>query len=152
MSAPAAAFLAFLKEAADNAAVAEKAFRREAAERIKALEQERAFAFRRLNVMRLVVEAVTGAESEEIGVAAALAVLRSKLGWSSDSESRTAVLSRFAPVAQTAFSNLRDTAEVPVANVGEALVEFETWYAATYAIAFWTLFEHEMAETPRVDF
>jgi hypothetical protein len=152
MSAPTAAFLVSLKEAADSAAVAEKAFRREAAERIKALEQERAFAFRRLNVMRLVIEAVTGAESEEIGVAAALAVLRSRLGWSSDSESRSAVLSRFALVAQTAFANLRDSAEDPVANIGGALAEFEVWYSATYAISFWSLFEHQMAETPVVDF
>ena len=152
MSASAADFLASLKEAADNAAAAEKAFRREAAERIKALDQDRAFAFRRLNLMRLVVEAVTGAESEEIGVAAALAVLRARLGWASDSESRSAVLSHFAPVAQTAFSNLRASAEGSVANVAGALADFETWYAATYGISFWALFEHQMAETPVVDF
>jgi hypothetical protein len=152
LSVPAATFLTSLREAADTASVAEKSFRRESAERIKTLEQERAFAFRRFNVMRLVVEAVTAAESEEIGVGAGLAVLRSRLGWSSDSESRSAVLSRFAPVVQTAFSNTRDTAEEPAPNVGEALAEFESWYASTYAISFWSLFEHQMAETPVVDF
>jgi hypothetical protein len=144
-------FLDSLRAAADAAAGAEKDFRREAAERIKALEQERAFAFRRWNVMRPVVEAVVSAESEEIGVAAGLAVLRAKLGWSSDSESRSAVLQRFGTVAKAAFAGRGDaggTAE----GVAEALADFEAWYAATYAVPFWALFEQQMAETPVVDF
>jgi hypothetical protein len=153
MSAPAAAFLVALKESADSAAAVEKAYRSEAAERIRALEQARAFAYRKWNVMRPVVEAVTGAESGEIGVAAGQAVLRSRLGWTSDSEARSAVLSHFAPIAKAIFG-LRTTVgrDEPAADVREALAAFEQWYAATYAVPFWSLFEQPMAETPLVDF
>jgi len=33
-----------------------------------------------------------------------------------------------------------------------ALAQFETWYAQTHTTPFWTLFEHYIPETPRVDF
>lgn len=152
MSAAASAFLASLHEAAERASATETNFRREAAERIRSLEQERAFAFRRLTVMRLVANAAVDAESEEIGVAAALAALRAKLGWSRDSEARSAVLSRFAPVAQAMIGTPGASAETLSKEIAQALADFESWYAATYAVPFWSLFEHEMAETPLVDF
>ncbi len=63
-----AAFLDALKAAADAAEAAEAKFRREIAERTKALDRERAFAFRRLNFMRAIADAVASAESEEIAV------------------------------------------------------------------------------------
>jgi hypothetical protein len=145
-------FLDSLREAADAATVAEKGFRREAAERIKALEEERTFAFRRLNAMRPVVEAVIGAESEEIGVASGVAVLRARLGWVSDSESRSAVLQRFGTVAKAAFAGRDGGSAASATDVAAALADFEAWYAATYAVPFWALFEQPVAETPLVDF
>ncbi len=39
--------------------------------------------------MRAIADAVAAAESEEIVVAAATAVMRAKLGWSSDSDARS---------------------------------------------------------------
>jgi hypothetical protein len=152
LSSAASAYLVSLQAAAEDAAAAEKDFRREAAERIKALEQERAFAFRRLNVLRLVSDAAAGAESEEIGIAAGLAVLRTRLGWSSDSDARSAVLSRFAPVVRAMLGGPAGHADEASAGIAEALAAFESWYVATYSIPFWSLFEHEMAETPVVDF
>jgi len=151
---PAASFLDTLKAAADGATAAEDAFRRSIAERIKALERERAFAFRRLNLMRSIAEVVAGAESEEIAVAAATAILRTKLGWGSDSDARTVVLSRFAPVAQAMFATLSPPPdeEAPEPDVPGALGEFETWYGETHPGPFWALFEHYMPETPVVDF
>jgi hypothetical protein len=136
-------FLDRLIAAANDAAKAEAQFRREAAERIGAFEQERAFAFRRLNLVRAVSDAVCRCENEEKAAEAGCEVLCEKLGWSSASETAAAVLDRFAPVARAVH-----TGESPEA----ALTEFESWYAATYAIPFWTLFEQPMAETPRVDF
>ncbi|MGX9576492.1 hypothetical protein [Mesorhizobium sp. f-mel] len=90
-------FLVELKTAAEAAKVAEGRFRREAAVRIAALEQERAFAFRRLNLMQAIAEAMASAESEEIAVASAFATLRTRLGWNSDSEARSEVIARFRP-------------------------------------------------------
>ena len=147
------AFLDALTRAADDAEKAEAAFRREIATRAKAVEQERAFAFRRLNFMRAVAAVIADAESEEIAVANALAVVRDRLGWSADSEARGEVLTRFAPVARAAFASLAPPqAETQEADVGQALADFESWYAATHPQPFWILFETYMPETPRVDF
>ena len=146
-------FLDALKAAADEAEAAEARFRREIAGRTKALERERAFAFRRLNLMRAVADAIASAESEEIAVANATATLRARLGWASDSEARDAVLVRFVPVAQAAFASLAPPeAEAQEMDVQQSLADFEAWYASTHENAFWVLFEHYMPETPLVDF
>ena len=144
-------FLDALKAAADRAGAAEGQYRQEAARRIAALERERAYAFRRLNLMRATADAVAECESEEIAVAAALAVVRSRLGWASDSEARVQVLAHFQPVAQAMFRSFTPSQEAP-ADVQGALAQFETWYGDTHETAFWTLFEHYVAETPLVDF
>lgn len=152
---PGPSFLDALKRAADTATVAEEQFRREIAQRVKALETERAIAFRRLNLMRAVADVVAGAESEEIAVAGATAVLRTKLGWSNDSEARAEVISRFAPVAQEMFASLSNEPPKPgeeAPDVIEALGEFERWYAQTHPAPFWTLFDTYLPETPVVDF
>jgi hypothetical protein len=148
-----AAFLDALKAAADAAEAAEAKFRREIAERTRALERERTFAFRRLNFMRAVADAVASAESEEIAVASALAVTRTRLGWTSDSEARDEVLTHFAPVARALFASLAPPeAEAEEVDVRQSLADFEAWYADTHEGPFWALFEHYMPETPVVDF
>jgi hypothetical protein len=155
---PAPSFLDSLKFAAERATAAENDFRSQIAERAKALETERSFAFRRLNLMRAITDVVAGAESEEIAVAGANGTLRVKLGWSGDSEARDAVVSHFAPVAQAMYASLSplkpaapdDTAKQP--DVIAALTEFESWYATSHSAPFWILFDVYMPETPVVDF
>ena len=49
------------------------------------------------------VDGMREVNDEEAAVAQATAALRSRLGWSSDSEARTEVESRFAPVAKAMF-------------------------------------------------
>jgi hypothetical protein len=155
---PTPSFLDDLKLAADRATAAEEEFRREFAKRTKALELERAFAFRRLNLMRAIAEVVATAEGEEIAVAAATAILRTKLGWVEDSEVRDLVISQFAPVAQAMFASLSpdiapsEKESGPKPDVMATLAAFEHWYAETHPNAFWVLFEHYLPETPRVDF
>ena len=146
------AFIDMLAAAADSSSVAEADYRRETAERIKVLAQERAFAFRRLNLMRDMARAVAGAEDEEAASACALAALRSKLGWAGDSEAHAAILSRFRPVAEALFASLRPDGEPRTPDVAATLAEFESWYADNHAAPFWALFERYMAETPLVDF
>jgi len=152
VTAAATLFLDTLKAAADQAEKAEGQFRSEAAQRIALLERERAFAFRRLNLMHAVVDAVRGVENEEIAVANALAVLRGKLGWSTESEARSEVLSHFAVVGGSMFRNFTAPEHAMVLPVPDALAEFETWYARNHQSPFWALFEHYIPETPRVDF
>jgi hypothetical protein len=151
---PISSFLNALELAANRATETENDFRRESALRAKSLEHERAFAHRRLNFMQAIADAVATAESEEIAVAAATAVMRAKLGWSSDSDARTDVLSRFVPVAQQVFADLVPAAEdgAPLPDVIHALGEFETWYRETHPNPFWVLFENQLPEIPLVDF
>jgi hypothetical protein len=148
------AFLDALQAAADDAEAAEAAFRRNAAARIAALEQERAYAFRRVNFLRAIADAVSVAEDEETAAAHANAALRTRLGWTSDSKARSAVLTHFAPVAAAIFLAYAAEAdrEAGRADVRAALASFEAWYAETHAKPFWALFEHYIPETPLVDF
>ena len=147
------AFLGALQAAAHDAEAAEAAFRRNAAARIAALEQEGAFAFRRVNFLRAIADAVSGAEDEQAAAAHANAALHARLGWTSDSEARSAVVARFAPVAEALFLALPSEADRPApADVRAALASFETWYAETHERPFWALFEHYVPETPLVDF
>ncbi|MER8767060.1 MULTISPECIES: hypothetical protein [unclassified Mesorhizobium] len=53
--------------------------------------------------MQAISDAVASAESEEIAVASALAVLRLRLGWNADSEARTEAITHFGPVALALF-------------------------------------------------
>jgi hypothetical protein len=154
MMGPAASYLDALKLSADQSATAEDEFRSQIAGRIKELERQRSFAFRRLNLMKEIAGVVAGAEREEIAVAAATAVLRAKLGWASDSDARMAVVSGFAPVAQAMFASLApaESADEETPDVIKTLGEFESWYAATHPNPFWVLFENYMPETPVVDF
>jgi hypothetical protein len=154
-------FLDALKAAADEAERAEGQFRREIAQRIALLERERAFAFRRLNLMRAVSTAVTGAESEEVAVANGLYALCDKLGWSTKGTARDEVLTHFTRVVQSIFEGLGQPASAPQAEEGlqeeqervqDALSAFEAWYAGTHEAPFWALFDHYIPETPRVDF
>jgi hypothetical protein len=145
-------FLEDLRVAARDAEAAEAGFRREVAARISDLEQQRAFAFRRLNLMQAIAEAAGPAEDEPTAMAYVLAALRARLNWESDSEARAAVLARFAPVAQAVFATLKPNDDNGEADIAAALARFETWYAQTHTAPFWTLFEHYIPETPRVDF
>jgi hypothetical protein len=147
-----AEYLTRLQQDAQTADAAESAFRRDAAERVAALDLARATAFRRVNFVRSVAGAAEGAESEEIAVAVAQAQLRIRLGWTTESEARDEVLSHFAPVAQALFHAAQGPEDDAPADPGGALAAFEAWYAATRNSPFWDLFEYYIPETPRVDF
>lgn len=166
----AALLLNRLQQTAELAAAEETAYRREAQARIAVLEEKRAFAYRRANLMRALCDAVRPpaqealdepvadvADEEDMAIARGLALLRTRLGWSSDSESRSDVLARFAPLAAAFYRALRPAsggAEPAIAEdeIATELSAFESWYEDTHQISFWTLFETEMPETPRVDF
>ncbi len=142
-------FLKALQCAADQASDAEESFRREIAARMNGLERERAFAWRRLNLMRGIDEAIAATANENDAVAAADAALRLKLGWPDDSPARSEVLLRFAAVSRAMFANRREEADV---DVVATLAGFEEWYGDTHPGPFLALFDYEMPETPVVDF
>jgi hypothetical protein len=153
MAAPVQPLLAAFEAAAAAAGKAETAVRKCAEAEIAAAERERAFAYRRLNLLRTLVRAMGTAESEEAAVDRGLAAVRAELGWETDSDTRTETLSGLAPVIRTAFANLKpaDDAEAPGGEVAETLADFETWYERAYGRSFWALFEQEIAEMPLVE-
>ncbi len=145
-------FLDALKTAATEADAAEANFRKQFDDRIRTLEQERAFAYRRFNLMCAIANAIAPAKDEEQAVAIARATLRSSVGWEDDSETRTETLTRFAPVSQAAFASLAPPeAEADEAGVPQALAEFEAWYLAERGQPFWNLFEQYIPELPLVE-
>jgi C4-dicarboxylate-specific signal transduction histidine kinase len=155
MTAAAGSFLAALAAAAEQAKAAEARFRHEAAQRIAALERERAVAYRRLNLMRAIADAVAEMENEEVAGARACLELRGRLGWSQDSEARAEVLARFAAVGRAVFRSFapsEDAAAAPGVSVEDALAGFEAWYARERRTPFWLLFDQYVVETPLVDF
>ena len=145
-------FLEDLAAAAQEAQVAETAFRRGVSTRIAELERDRSFAFRRVNLMKEVAAAISPAEDEGTAVAYGCAALRVRLGWEEDSEARAAVLAHFAAVPQAMFAAIAPDERDEEPDIGSALAEFETWYARTHTVPFWALFEHYMPQTPLVDF
>ena len=150
---PAATFLADLALAASSAAEAETEFRRSVGARIAALEQERAIAFRRLNLMRGLSEALGQADDEAAALGAGRAMLAGRLGWQATSEAREEVLGRFAIVARALLAQDRGEPDCEEAtDPADALAEFEAWYAASRGTPFWRLFDTAMPETPLVDF
>ena len=151
MSAVVATLLAEFETAAQAAQEAEAALRKRMLAEVARLERQRAFAYRRLNLMRPVTEAVAAAANEEAALASGLATLRAELGWDSDSETRSETLARFADVARAIFASCAETEEAPAATVAQALAAFESWYAARYQRPFWILFEQYIPEMPLVE-
>ena len=154
----AAAWIEELTEATRTADTAETAYRAEYAKRIETLARERAFAFRRANLLRAVADVVAKAEDETTAVAYGLATLRGRLGWGAESEAREEIITRFAPVCAALYEGEADAeedAEVdpkPPADPADALAAFEAWHVDARGVPFWVLFERWMPETPVVDF
>ena len=144
-----------LKAAAERAGEAEAACRRETVQRIAALERDRTFAFRRLNLMRAVVASVSASETEDDAIAQGAAALCAEIGWDGVSEARTAVLDQFAAVTKAVFAELdRDADPSPGDGTAAlaALAAFEAWYGATHSGPFWALFDQYVPQTSVVDF
>lgn len=138
-------FIAGLDAAKQQAAIAETAYRKEAAERAEALAVARAYAYRRAELMAALCASIAGVEDAEMAAAASQALLRARLAWDTDSDARAEVLSRFTAVAVALFDAER-------ADPNVALAAFEDWYQSTRQSSFWYLFEHYMPDTPRIDF
>jgi hypothetical protein len=146
-----------LEHAARGCEDEEAEFRRTMNARVAALAEARAFAHRRMNIMRSLFDTVAQADDGAIAVAAAVAALRNRLGWREESEARDEVLERYGALALAAFHATREdeasvAPDTPAPDVGAALAEFEAWYAEARGKPFWVLFEHYMPETQLVDF
>jgi hypothetical protein len=141
-----------LKRAADTASAAEDAYRRDAVRRIKEHEQERAFAYRRLNLMQAAAAAVAGAKDEAEAMAQGKSAMLREVNWNGASEPQRQVADRFAPVALALWRAGRDAGGAGQAEPPEAaLAAFEQWFAESRNGPFLALMEGSTLELPLVE-
>lgn len=141
------------ERAAEAARLTEEAYCREAARRIAELERERTNAFRRLNLMRGSIEALTAAEEPEQALARARFALTRSLGWDEIGPPQERVLDRLTPFLEALSRIVLPDADGRVTSEAEdTLRDVESWYTAEVGDDFHALFDRYMPETPRVDF
>jgi hypothetical protein len=153
MTPAAQALLAKFEAAAVSAKEAEAALHKRMAQEIARAERERGFAYRKVNLLRALIDGVASAKDDKAAIANGTVVLRAELGWENDSDTRSQTLGRFAPVLQAIFAGLESPeAETdPESGVASALADFEAWYEETFKRPFWVLFDREIEELPLVE-
>ena len=139
-------------QAASVAHQAEAAHAKEFEAELARRKRAREFAFRRLNLMRTLAAPAATAGSAEVAVAAVLAALRLELGWFDDSPYKARMLEAFRPVAEAMRAHLCPAEGQDCPPLPETFAAFETWYQTETGTAFLALLDHEMPETPLVDF
>ena len=155
------AFLDDFERSAHEASVNEENYRREIAVRLKELANERAFGFRRLNLMRTVVAAIQDCETEDDAVVRGSAAFLREVGWSAENESLQESLERFQPVIRACWQmkqagtgdEASDDAkpEEKPADIGKQLSEFENWFGKARNGPFLSVLEREIVELPLVE-
>lgn len=148
----AAAYLDALNSAASNASVTEDDFRRNIASKMRELEDARAFAFRRLNLMKSVAAAVAGAKESEDAKKAGTDILYREIGWTGATEFQREGGAKFEPVALAVWEATKeDAGESVLADIERELAAFEDWYAKAQDKPFMTVMEQELPELPLVE-
>jgi hypothetical protein len=147
-----ASYLDRLDRAARAASAEEDTYRKDAMERIKALERQRAFAFRRLNLVNAVAASLADAKDEAEATARGSAAFLRELNWNGATERQREVVDKFMPVV-TALWQMRD-GSLPDGQDGlaeTALAEFERWFAGNRNAPFESLMDTEVVELPLVE-
>jgi hypothetical protein len=153
---PLTALLDDLDRIAHDAAVNEENYRKEAAVRFRELEQDRAFGFRRLNLMRTVTAALDGCENEDEAILRGSAAFLHELGWSGTSETQQETLTNFAPVIAACWQAMQPVspeaeASPDAARIIEKLRAFEAWFAEHRNGPFLSIMEQEIVELSLVE-
>lgn len=145
-------YLDELDRLAKEANVAEDEFRQNIAKRVRELEEARAFAFRRLNLMKSVGQAVADAKDEEEVKAQASTAFLAEVSWTGGSQFQRDVLEKFMPVALAVWAASKpDAKEEDAAEIAKELAVFEAWFAQDRETPFLTLMQQELPELPLVE-
>ncbi|MBL8687605.1 MAG: hypothetical protein JNL04_00810 [Rhodospirillaceae bacterium] len=142
--------MATLSARADAASTEETAYRRESARRIETLERSRAFAYRRLNLIKKVAETASGEADARKAADARIAAAFVEIGWIGGSlaeldERGREAEAKFRPVAEAIGAG-------DEAAMLEALAGFEAWFAERFGRDFCSVFDRYVPDTPKVDF
>jgi hypothetical protein len=146
------AYLEDLGAVAREASIAEEQYRKQAALRAEELKAERAFAFRRLNLVKAIGRAVSSAENEEDALKTGRSVFLREVSWNGATQKQKEVADRFNPVILSVWSAVQPEQEMEEQPlVGDALAAFEDWYRESRNTAFLNLMEREIVELPLVE-
>lgn len=154
-------FLTALREVATAAQAEEIDFRNNVSREIEKRERARQYAFRRLSIAELMVDAARKAEDEDRSIAAQTAVLRNEFGWHGDTDMRRRIFAAWRPVAVAVWENVKpqpaesgpsDPSSAPPPDVVAALGAFEAWYLSEFGSNYLSILDQEVLELPVVEF
>lgn len=151
------AFVADMEAAARAAQAEEIRFRKSIAEEIEARERARAYAFRRLGLMRTLIKAARGTDAPQAARAAQLQALAAELGWPPPGDDPPAALKAFEPVADAVWLALvpppsgAQAEAPPLPAPAEALAAYEAWYRTAFGRPFLAILDQEPLEIPVVE-
>ncbi|MGB3390472.1 MAG: hypothetical protein WBA88_21110 [Pseudaminobacter sp.] len=146
------AYLENLGSIAREASIAEEQFRKQAAQRAEELKTERAFAYRRLNLVKAVGRAVASAENEEEALKIGRNVFFREVSWNGATQKQREVADQFDAVVLAIWNAVHPDQESDEQQpVGDVLAAFEQWYGESRNTAFLNLMEREIVELPLVE-
>jgi hypothetical protein len=153
MTSAATSLIAAFEASAKAAQAAEDELRKAMADKVARLERQRAFAFRRTRLVRLLAGHSGTPESkpEEVWQAQRRAV-RDELGWTGASEVHEAILARLQPVGAAVRDHLFGEEGTEPPDVKAELEAFEAWFEGAHSKSFYALFDQYFPEGPVVDF
>lgn len=147
-----AAYIADLENNARAASIEEEDFRRNIAAKVREHEQARAFAYRRLNLMKTVAGAVAAAKDEEEAKTMGSAAFLREIGWTGATEFQRQTAEHFAPVAIVLWqANAEEAPEDSGKTIEKELAAFESWYAEQRETPFLQVMEQEAPVLPLVE-
>jgi hypothetical protein len=152
MSPVAAALVAEFEAAAKTAQQAEETLRKKMVQEVAHLERQRAFAFRRTQLIRVLASSAAAADSDAAAAAAQRAAVRDELGWSGESEAHGKILDRLVPVGSAVWRCTGENGDGAASAVGTELKQFEAWFEQAHGKSFYALFDQYYPEVPVVDF
>lgn len=146
-----ASYIDDLDRIARAASEAEEIFRKDAARRAEELRKERVFAFRRLNLLRAVGNAVRSVDEAEEAQANGRHVLTREAGWTGTTPAQKEVAERFSPVTLSIWAATGDDRMGDGISTADAMASFEKWFEESRKTAFLDLMEREVVELPLVE-
>jgi len=145
------------------AETAERSVRANVDAQIKAAEQARAFAWRRLNALTDMARVAAREPDPEAAIEGQLVALFREIGWVEDGlaelgEGAQPLIERLRPVAEALHAQAHplpeDKEQNPAAAIDPlaAFRAFETWYESERGQPFLQVFERYVPPTPLVEF
>ena len=145
------------------AEAAERSVRASVDAQIKAAEQARAFAWRRLNALSDMAKVAVREPDPEAAVEGQLVALFREIGWIESGlaelgEGAQPLIERLRPVAEALHAQAHPPADAKDATPAAAIDPlaafraFEAWYESERGQPFLQVFERYMAPTPVVEF